>query len=64
MPTRIVDRYGLPYPTNEVRVRLGFLGGDHLPVDSGGEVTAPAYPSPVEPRYVRADIDAEEARRG
>jgi hypothetical protein len=39
--TRIVDRYGEPYPTNDVRRRLGFLGGDHLPVDSGGECYAP-----------------------
>lgn len=64
MPTRVVDRYGVPYPTEDVRKRIGFLGGDHLPVDSGGEVTAPAYPPPVEPRYARLDFDAEEARRG
>lgn len=36
MGTRIVDRHGEPYPTREVRRRMGFLGGDHLDSDSGG----------------------------
>jgi len=42
MPTTVLDRYGKPFATNEVRKRIGFLGGDYLPVDSGGECHAPS----------------------
>lgn len=42
MATTVLDRYGKPFATNEVRKRIGFLGGDYLPVDSGGECHAPS----------------------
>lgn len=28
MGTRIVDRHGVPYPTREVRQRMGFIPGE------------------------------------
>ena len=28
MPTRVVDRYGEPFETVELRRRIGFMGGD------------------------------------
>jgi hypothetical protein len=30
MATKIVDRTGRPFPTQELRRRMGFLGGDLL----------------------------------
>lgn len=63
MGTRVVDRYGLPFETVEVRKRIGFLGGDHLPVDSGGEVTAPSFSSTRELVYSLQGFDDEEMKK-
>lgn len=38
MSTRIVDRHGEPFPTEDVRRRIGFIGERTHPVDLGGEV--------------------------
>lgn len=40
MSTRIVDRHGEPYPTREVRQRMGFIKGE---VDADNESEPPSF---------------------
>lgn len=42
--TRIVDRHGEPYPTREVRQRMGFIGGE---VDASNESEPPSFSVPM-----------------
>lgn len=57
MSTRVVDRYGRPFPTEEVRPRMGFLGGDALPTD--GEPCTFSQPSNAEVPMLRDTSDGD-----
>ena len=49
MATKVVNRYGEPFQTRDVRRRMGFLGGDELDAESSEppSFTQPSFSMPA-----------------
>lgn len=64
MATRIVDRHGEPYPTREVRQRMGFLPGELAAESSEPPTfTQPAFGMPATERTSKGEDEPPLARR-
>lgn len=65
MGTRIIDRFGKPFPTEEIRRRMGFMGGDALRADDSEPPTLGSQPDrESNPRNIGGGTHEEETLHG